>query len=139
VSYGTKTVEVFINITSYSSPSPAPGGEGTGPDVWYLYFHNATGIWQATPLFDTKNNSVDHTKLHWTIAATDDGMDSPYAPDSRWEFVLRGTQAIPPGEEQGVPPVLTCYGGCATYDVKYQMTVIASDLVAPEYTHTIDA
>ncbi|HLE97715.1 MAG TPA: hypothetical protein VI997_10130 [Candidatus Thermoplasmatota archaeon] len=124
VSYGTRTVLAWINITSYQG---APGFE---PTYWYLYFHNATGDWYTADVFK-KDNTIAVKNLLFTLPVTDDGMDSPYAPDSRWEFVLRGTKELDP-----LVTGLTCYGGCATYGVDYQMTIIATNQVLPEEAYS---
>ena len=123
ISYGTKSLHIWINVTGMRA---APGQE---PTRWYLYFHNATGDWQAAGLDDTVNTTVDKKAYVFTVPVNDDGMDSPYAPDSRWEFVLRGTLDT---------PAFTCYGGCATYAVEYNMFILATNRVADLYSPVSD-
>lgn len=124
ISYGTRSVHVWINVTKLDAPPTQ------GPSTWYLYYHNATGDWLAAGLGDAENNSIDTKELHFIVPVTDDGMDSPYAPDSRWEFLLRGTYDTPVG--------LTCYSGCATYAVEYNMFIVATDREAEAYSPLSD-
>ncbi|HWG90788.1 MAG TPA: hypothetical protein VNZ52_08085 [Candidatus Thermoplasmatota archaeon] len=115
ISYGTKTLYVYANITGYE------GTPGFAPTNWYLYYKNATGDWNITDIYDA-NNAVESAKsLKFVLKVDDAGMDTPYAPSSRWEFLVRGALA-------------NCYSGCAAYSAEYTLTVIATDLLADEYT-----
>ncbi|HWG89851.1 MAG TPA: hypothetical protein VNZ52_03285, partial [Candidatus Thermoplasmatota archaeon] len=114
ISYGTQTLYVYVNITAYE------GRPGASPDHWYLYFHNASGGWNITTLNDANNTvgPVPHDLL-FILKVDPNGMDTPYAPSSRWEFQLRGT--LNAGG-------LGCYLDCADYEVEYRMTILATDL-----------
>jgi hypothetical protein len=113
ISEGTNTLIVFANVSSYSNTNPA-----FAPDHWYLYFHNASFTnWNITGL-NNPNNTISHKSLKWVIHVDPNGMDTVYGSQSRWQFELRGVWQ-------------NCYGGCPQYDVKYTMTVIASDYALP--------
>ncbi|MHB8584492.1 MAG: hypothetical protein ACYDDF_01450 [Thermoplasmatota archaeon] len=117
ISAGTNTLIIFANITSALEPIPP-----AAPTHWYLSYHNASYTnWNITP--DDANHTVDKKTLEYVIKVDSWGMDTPYGTQSRWEFLVRGSTAI-------------CHGGCADYDVKYHMTIIATDLVAPHYDPT---
>jgi hypothetical protein len=115
ISGGTNTLLVFANITSVNAPSK--------PTDWYMWYHNAsyTG-WNETGL--DSNHTGDKTHLAWVLRSDMNGMDSPYATNSRWEFVMRGAFQT---------PVLTFLGGGPPYSVTYHLTVIATDLIPPHY------
>lgn len=127
VSYGTRTLIVAVNVSAVDSAVP--------PTHWLLEFHNASwdGSWNATdPRRDPTSSAVGGSYL-WILNVDPNGMDSPYAADSRWEFRLRGAWSGPvPENPAGINPVF--WGGWAPYKVDYAMSVIATDLVAPEYT-----
>lgn len=108
VSYGTKSVYVWANVTEIQTPNPA-----TAPDGWYLYHTNATGEENVT---GTANSTVsaDGKSFFWVLPVLPDDMDSPYQDKSRWQFALQGILG-------------TCIN-CADYTVKYHLTVKSSDL-----------
>lgn len=123
VSYGTRTLHVWANITSTTS---APG---TAPTAWVIQFHNASGVWRYTDETDA-NHTGDVTQHEWTLEVTDDGMDSPYAEVSRWGFRLRGYFEAEAGEAS-----LSCSGGaCASYEVAYDLVVVATDVPLDDYS-----
>lgn len=122
ISYGTRTLFVWANVTSATFPNPA-----TQPSVWFLYHRNATGENNITNIFDEANHSIDKKEHAWVLPVDDGSMDSPYADGSRWEFEL-GAAFTP-----DVGP--SCYGGCAEWSAEYTLTVIASsaELAADAY------
>lgn len=118
VSYGTRTLAVHVNVTSAQSTLPAAAISG-----WFLEVHNASDVWKAATIRDAADKGFT-----WVLAVSDDGMDSPYAEASRWGFRLRAIMDS---------PVLSCTG-CAPYEVKYDMTIVASDLKAEAYDKLAD-
>lgn len=130
ISYGTRTLDVWINITSYTPTNPA-----TAPGTWFLFHRNATGRDNITNAFDVETYGIDKRELHWTLPVDDGSMDSPYADASRWEFELGA--ALPKTQIPGcipneyVPCQLVCYSGCSDWSAEYTITVIASSIVLP--------
>lgn len=117
ISAGTRSLLVFANLT---------GGESTvEPTHFYLYYHNASGRnWLYTEPFDGSVTGHGDT-LAWRIPVDDNGMDTPYATQSRWEFVVRGAYSTPAG---------SCLRGCLVSHMEtYDLTVIATDLVVDGY------
>lgn len=123
VSYGTRTLYVWANITDYQAPNPA-----TAPRTWYLYHMNATGRANITNPFDFENHAIEKKEHFWVLPVDDNSMDSPYAEASRWSFELAGAYTPPAGP--------TFYDGFASYAVKYTLVVHASPVeLAPEEYH----
>ena len=118
ISYGTRTLHVWANISDYQAPNPA-----TAPSTWYLYHINATGRANITNPFDFESYAIDNKALYWVLPVDDNGMDSPYADASRWSFELAGAYTPPAGP--------TFYDGLANYVVKYTLVVHASSEVLP--------
>lgn len=123
ISAGTNTVLVFVNITSLNAPIPTQAPTGSVRS-WFLVYHNAS--YTHWNLSINPNDTVDKKSLVWVLHSDANGMDSPYATQSRWAFWVRGA------DSQG------CWGGCTTYDVKYTMTIIATDLPAGHYDSSFD-
>jgi hypothetical protein len=117
VSYGTKTLYVWINISEVFDPNPA-----LAPDNWFLFHVNSTGRTNVTNVFDKTNHSAATLKHAWVLPVDDNGMDSPYADGSRWTFQLGGAF---------FKAGLSCYGGCADWGAKYHITVIATNHTLP--------
>lgn len=113
VSYGTKTLFVFVNNSKVSADSQPP-------QSWFLEYYNATGTIRS----DGRDGVVG-TALSWKIHVGDAGMDSPYAAQSRWGFALRGLYA-------------GC-SGCVPYTAEYDITVIASDVALADADYTSQA
>ena len=116
VSSGTRTLIVHVNVT---------GLEGAlKPTHWTLQFHNASGrYWNLTEWVEA-GTTTDRAQLTWVLPVDENGMDSPYAPGSRWELVLRGTMG-------------NCLGGCAVYDASYEVRAIATDAAAEAYSRVL--
>lgn len=108
ISYGTRSLYVWANVTSVSSTNPA-----TAPTDYYLYHTNATGKENITSP-GAENATVDPTHFFWILPVRDDDMDSPYQDGSRFQFQLNG--------------VLASCINCADYVLKYHLTIKASDL-----------
>lgn len=117
ISYGTRTLYIWANITDAQFPNPA-----TQPTVWFLYHRNATGQNNITDIFD-QNHAIDVREHSWILPVDDGSMDSPYADGSRWEFELGAAFTPPAGS--------SCYGGCADWYAEYTLTVIASSVALP--------
>lgn len=123
ISYGTRSLYVWANISEVSAPNPA-----TAPTNWYLRYRNATGQLNITDPFSV-NHTADVKEHFWILPVDDNGMDSPYADGSRWEFEIYGALTT---------PALTCYSGCASYVVKYTLRILASDIVEEGKYETYD-
>ena len=117
ISYGTRTLYVWVNITEFVANNPA-----TAPNSWFIYHVNATGRSNITNPFDQENYGIEKRELHWVLPVDDGSMDSPYADGSRWWFELGASLTT---------PVVACYGGCADWSAKYTMTIIASSEELP--------
>lgn len=117
ISAGTRTLIVSANVTSIQGEIP-----GVPPSHVYLYYHNASYTnWNFTSPFDANYTSDKGTYL-WVIRVDANGMDSPYAQSSRWEFMLRASFTT---------PVVSCYDGCYGYTMEYKLTIVATDLMPP--------
>lgn len=113
ISYGTRTLYVWINISSVFDPNPA-----LAVDNWFLWHWNTTGRDNITNPFDKTTHGATIMKHAWILPVDDNGMDSPYADGSKWTFQLGGAL---------YKAGLSCYGGCADWYAKYHITVIATD------------
>jgi hypothetical protein len=128
ISYGTRTLYVWANVTELVAANPA-----TAPSAWFLYHRNATGRDNITNPFDFANYDISKRELLWVLPIDDGSMDSPYADGSRWEFEL-GASFTSPDNPAGV--TRSCYGGCAEWLARYTLTVHASAIeLAPEQYH----
>lgn len=117
ISYGTRTLHVWLNITDAQFPIPA-----TQPQSWFLYHNNATGRDNVTDQFDQETYSIDKREFYWVLPVDDGAMDSPYADGSRWTFDLGAALAT---------PVVSCYGNCADWYAKYNLVVHATNEELP--------
>jgi hypothetical protein len=118
ISYGTKTLYVFLNVTDFQAPLPV-----TAPTTFFLWHWNSTGYDNITTPFDKNNHGVDKKNHEWILPVDDNGMDSPYADGSKWKFEL-GAGFTPPAGP-------SCYSGCADWSAKYTITVIATNQELP--------
>lgn len=122
VSYGTRTLHVWINITEVFAPNPA-----LAPDVWFLWHWNSTGRANITDIFDKEGYGLADKEHYWILPVDDNGMDSPYADGSKWKFQLGGAFY-----KEGV----SCYGGCADWNAKYSIVAMATnEVLDPEMYH----
>lgn len=129
ISYGTKTLHIWANVTSFSGTPE--------PTHWYLYFHNASyANWNSTDPFDA-NFTSDKKTLYWTIPVDENAMDTPYASLSRWEFMVRGSYTTP--RPTGQEPSFACVSGCASYNVKYNLVIMATNIPLDQYSATRQA
>lgn len=117
ISYGTKTLHVWVNITDAQFPVPP-----TQPQSWFLYHNNATGRVNVTNQFDAETYGIDKREFYWVLPVDDGAMDSPYADGSRWTFDLGAAL---------VTPALSCYGGCSDWYAKYNIVVLATNEALP--------
>ncbi|MHB8585729.1 MAG: hypothetical protein ACYDDF_07825 [Thermoplasmatota archaeon] len=118
VSMGTDHLVVFTNVSKSTSPfGPAVG--------FFLEYHNATGNW--TRISDSPNASKANERF--LVPVSPDGLDSPYAQASRWEFRLLGVFASTPG---GVGPSIGLCPGCFNYEIDYHIQVIAYPMKDPQ-------
>lgn len=120
ISMGTHHLYVFVNITSAASPVGAPEG-------YFLEYRNATGNWRR--VFDEANETTSHQS--YRVPVTSEGLDSPYAPQSRWQFrILAVFKEIP--SVAGLTPRNGLCPGCFAYDLGYNIRVLAYPTADPE-------
>lgn len=121
VSYGTGSLDVFINITK------ATASNGASPTNFFLEYHNATLLDEE----DTFNERLgDHEKkndlqhYHFVVKVDPNGMDGPYQPGSLWGFrpVAEFATILPPA---GPYSSIGLCPGCFPYDIEYHLTIIA--------------
>lgn len=124
ISYGTRTLYVWVNITQVTANNPA-----TTPNAWILHHANATGGDNITDARDVSQYGYEKRELHWVLPVDDGSMDSPYADGSRWRFALGAALVTP---DTPVRPGTYCYGGCAEWTAEYAITVIASRDALPQ-------
>lgn len=80
ISWGTGSLEIFVNVTRVEAPIP--------PDSAYLRVRNATQVFDDfVVLYDVEGRD-DLQSYHFSMPVDVAGMDSPYAPMSRWAFSL---------------------------------------------------
>lgn len=125
ISYGTRTLFIWVNISEFNAPNPA-----TAPTSWYVYHINVTGRENATRTVDAENYPIEGREFFWALPVDDGAMDSPYSDGSKWRFGLSASYVPPPN-----PLVGSCYDNCADWSAKYTITVIASaeELPASQY------
>lgn len=117
ISYGTGVLDVYVNITGFSSTPP------TEPAGYGLYVHNATQLGYVCceySSFDDVNGNNDLRTYHFQVPVNATDMDGPYQPESRWGFRL--VAAIGANVPE-VGPVGFTDG--ATYDIDYDMRIVA--------------
>lgn len=114
ISYGTRTLHVWINITEVNAPNPV-----TAPKSWFLWHTNSSGNHNITDSTDTENHGFETREHSWKLPVDDNGMDSPYSDGSRWWFMLGGNFDF---------VVLSGYGDYANWVAKYNIKVIASSI-----------
>lgn len=124
ISYGTGQVDVYVNVTSFTSTPP------TEPAQYLLYAHNATeGGFECCDgqAYEDVNGANDLVSYHFVVPVDANGMDGPYQPASRWGFHLaaRIGAALPEAGPVG-------FTDGATYDITYHMTIIARKAAEPE-------
>ncbi|MHB8586546.1 MAG: hypothetical protein ACYDDF_12030 [Thermoplasmatota archaeon] len=124
VSEGTNTLFVWVNITDLTATVPV-----TAPGYWTLVYHNAS--YTSMNLTEYHHSPAGNKSYLFILHSDMYGMDSPYASQSRWAFWLRG---VPPDTNKAQ---MGCWGGCATYDVKYNVQVVASDLILDPSMYTV--
>ena len=117
ISYGTKTLHVWVNITEVTAPNPA-----TAPKSWFLWHTNSSGNHNITASSDTEKHGFETREHYWALPVDDNGMDSPYADGSRWTFKLGGSVTT---------PAISCYTGCADWFAKYSIVAHATNEVLP--------
>lgn len=117
ISYGTRTLHVWINITDVQAPNPA-----TAPKSWFLWHTNASGNHNITNPADVEGHGFEQREHYWVLPVDDQGMDSPYSDGSRWWFMLGGNFDF---------VVLSGYGDYANWAATYDIVVIASSEELP--------
>lgn len=126
ISAGTKALIVSVNVSSIDGQVP-----GQPPSNVYLYYHNASyTTWNLTDPFDPQYAS-DKGSYVWILRVDPNGMDSPYASASRWEFMLRAAFTPPVGP--------SCFDGCYGYRIEYKLTIVATDLLPAAFSQSRNA
>ncbi|MHB8587038.1 MAG: hypothetical protein ACYDDF_14510 [Thermoplasmatota archaeon] len=119
ISAGTQTLFIYVNITNLHSDI------NVQPTNLWLLFHNASyQTWNSTSPFDSNHTIAKGMKQVFVVKVDMNGMDSPYQSASRWVFEMRAATST---------PVISCIRQCNPYQMTYHITVVASDLVAPNY------
>ncbi|HWG90394.1 MAG TPA: hypothetical protein VNZ52_06040 [Candidatus Thermoplasmatota archaeon] len=125
ISSGTGKIVIYLNITEVTAQT----GD-VEPDSFFIDYTNATGRWYgdytefSTGLNRVYGNKTDPTHVVITIPVKYTGWDSPYAPTSGWQFIVRSGYTGQ-GTQRGLCP------GCLPYEVKYHMTIHA--FLDPQY------
>jgi len=122
ISYGTRTLHIYLNISNFAVTNPADQ-----PTNFFLEFSNASGRLLTSGIFDVEGHPISQTAHEWTLKVEDSGMDSPYAPESRWTFKL-GAAFFTGAAGRGV----SCFRNCATWTADYSLAIIATDHELPE-------
>ncbi|HWG90392.1 MAG TPA: hypothetical protein VNZ52_06030, partial [Candidatus Thermoplasmatota archaeon] len=122
ISSGTGNLTLYLNITSATTTT----GE-MKPDLFYIDYTNATGYWNGDytewnrAVNRLLGEKIDDTHYVMKMPVKHTGWDSPYAPSSGWQFLVRpGYKAE--AENRGVylsPQFLP-------YEVKFHLTIIAT-------------
>ncbi len=108
ISYGTGSLDVFVNVSSFSSTPPIPA------TLYELYFHNATRLGIGCcdgDLAQDAEGKNDLKTYHFHLNVTPDGMDGPYQPASRWGLHLAA--------------VTGAFSDSTSYDIEYHIKIIA--------------
>ena len=108
VSWQTGLLDVFVNITGFSSTPPIPATH------YELYYHNATRLGIGCcdgDLAQDVDGKDDLKSYHFQVNVTSDGMDGPYQPASRWGFHAAA--------------VTGAFSDSASYDIAYHIKIIA--------------
>jgi hypothetical protein len=108
ISYGTGSLDAYVNVTSFSSTPPIPA------TLYELYFHNATQLGVTCCDGDIAQDAEGKNDLktyHFHLNVTPEGMDGPYQPNSRWGFHLAA--------------VTGAFSDSTTYDIEYHITIVA--------------
>ena len=112
ISWGTGHLEVFITVKEVTNDLDA------APDSYYLEYHDATIIGpevnQADNVKDAQPPGALTDEWDFVVPVSEEGMDGPYQPHSRWGFRVRATYA----GGQLCP-------GCFNYDIVYNIRVYA--------------
>lgn len=127
VSWGTHTLHVYANITDVRTDNPA-----LTPGAWALRWHNASGGIDEESL-DEHTGAV--RELSWKLRVDNGSMDNPYAPSSRWGFQVVGYFNV------GAEPAdiwFSCSGFCASYEIVYDLKVVASSIPLPKDEDGVD-
>lgn len=106
ISWGTTKLDVFVNVTRVSGPGGAPAD----PLSLYLRVRNATSQADDVYGFDDLESGAKRS-FRFEVPVDANGMDSPYAPSSRWGFAMGA--------------FYMAFSDSAPYELDYHLTVIA--------------
>ena len=107
ISWGTQKVVVFVNITDIAYGGAAP----VDPIYFYLRVRNATAQSDNTTVDEAEVGTGDQRSYMWELPVDANGMDSPYAPSSRWGFAMGA--------------FYSAFSDSSPYTVSYHITVYA--------------
>lgn len=106
ISWGTTKLDVFVNVTRVSGPGSAPAD----PLSLYLRVRNATSQADDVYGFDDLESGKARS-FQFEVPVDTNGMDSPYAPSSRWGFAMGA--------------FYTAFSDSSPYELDYHITVVA--------------
>ncbi|MHB8585069.1 MAG: hypothetical protein ACYDDF_04450 [Thermoplasmatota archaeon] len=132
VSAGTATLFLYVNISDLTT---APG---LSPTNLRIVFHNATWDTWNTTVPASSAHAITSQSMHqvFVLKVDPNGMDSPYASASRWQFQVRTATTGPASVLSialGTGDGTTYCDGCSTYSMTFHLTIVATDLAAPHY------
>lgn len=107
ISWGTKKVIVFVNVTNIAYGGAVPAD----PLYFYLRVRNATSQSDNTSFNDQEIGTGAQREYMWELDVDPNGMDSPYAPSSRWGFAMGA--------------FYSAFSDSSPYTVSYHITVYA--------------
>lgn len=110
ISMGTRTLDVYVNITKLELPPGVTNGGFT------LYWRTANTTPDSLGIFSLANETDDKTTAFFHLSVDDDEVDSPYQPASRFGFKLLANVLN--------DDVAACYR-CVPYTIEYSMTIVA--------------
>ncbi|HEX2022149.1 MAG TPA: hypothetical protein VHH36_05510, partial [Candidatus Thermoplasmatota archaeon] len=111
----TKAITFTVNVTSATS---TPGEVSH----FQLFYHGA----DSTVLLRCPSKPIASIPgtLTWTVPSTMEMSDSPYSPESQWQFLVEPKVTFGPGLED--------VGGMTDVDYSYHVWVMATDLDVSE-------
>lgn len=107
ISWGTQKLVVFVNVTDIQYGGAVP----VDPLYLYLRVRNATAQSDNTTGDEAEVGTGSQREYVWEIPVDANGMDSPYAPSSRWGFAMGA--------------FYSAFSDSSPYTVSYRITVLA--------------
>lgn len=107
ISWGTQKLVVFVNISDVQYGGAAPAD----PIYFYLRVRNATAQTDNTTVDQAEVGTGSERSYMWELPVDANGMDSPYAPSSRWGFAMGA--------------FYSAFSDSSPYTVSYHITIYA--------------